>query len=299
VKISRRQVLGGLGATVLSGALGRRAYGKPANFPGLGLNTWSLRYLTHDEVMPVIFAAMKQSGVTDCQLLYSHAEPSQFDPGFGAPHVGVPTPEQAAQAERKAAARNEWRRSVPLSYFEAIRRQFQQQGFRITAYIGPLPEDPAEVDRTLQIAKALGATLVNGRVKESQTDVVAAATQRHGVQVGIQVTDVKLLPQQLRASSWLRADPDIGDLTKAGVDALAFVREYRESIAAVDLKDAIFGGNSVPFGEGQSHMREVVETFKAARSPIDVYIDCDYPGTGRSADEIVRCARYVRGVMGS
>jgi L-ribulose-5-phosphate 3-epimerase UlaE len=115
--------------------------------------------------------------------------------------------------------------------------------------------------------------------------------------VGIQVGDLRLLEQQLRTSSRFRANPDIGDLTKAGVPALDFIKEHLDSIASIDLKDAVRGGASVPFGTGEAHMREVLEFLMRARSRAGLYIDCDYPGTGSSTDEVESCVSYIRGVM--
>ena len=147
------------------------------------------------------------------------------------------------------------------------------------------------------MAKTLGATAVNARLPEVQTDVVAATAQRYGLYAGIQVSDTRILKEQLRTSPRLKADPDLGDLTKAGVSAIEFIKEHLKSISSIDLKDAVTGGGSVPFGSGEAHMREVIEFLVRVRSHIELYIDCDYPGTGSSTDEVNTCVRYVRGVM--
>ncbi len=61
------------------------------------------------------------------------------------------------------------------------------------------------------MAKTMGAAAVNARLPEAQTDLVAAAAVRHGLLVGIQVADQRILALQLRASPQMRADPDLGD----------------------------------------------------------------------------------------
>ena len=300
--LSRRPVLGWLGALAGSTVMGRRTLGLAGGMPGLGLNTWSLRSLTHDEAIPVIIAVMRRTGMTDCQLLFSHAEPAQFDPGFaslGPKGAPAPTPQEAEAAKQKAQARTAWRKSVPLSYFTALRGQFERNGLRICAYAAPVGGTAPEVDRTLLMAKSLGASVVNTRLAEGQTDLVAAAAARHRIQIGLQGTDVPLLTRQLQTSSWLRADPDIGDLTRAGIDAPEFIRQHLASLVSVDLKDTLPGGGSVPFGTGAAHMPEVLQILTRARSPVTAYIDCDYPGTGRSEAEVETCVRYARSLMAS
>jgi L-ribulose-5-phosphate 3-epimerase UlaE len=126
---------------------------------------------------------------------------------------------------------------------------------------------------------------------------VAAAADRHQMIVGLQFSDVKAMKLQLAASSYFRLDPDIGDLTKANIDALAFIKENYKTLASFDLKDATLGGGSVPFGEGQSHMKEVLQFIQEKHIPITAYIDCDYPGTGQSTEEVKKCISYVRSCL--
>jgi hypothetical protein len=282
---------GGVGHGEFSGSTG----GSP-----LGLNTWSLRALKHDQAIPAILRVMQETGLRNCQLLFSHAEPEEFDPDFAAmlsAYGRTPTQQERDEQKRKSEARTSWRLSVSMSYFEALRTRFEQQGLRIRSYGSPFGTSAEEVDRVFLMAKTLGATVVNGRLPEARTDIVAAAARRHGLFAGIQVSDPRILAEQLRASPQLRADPDLGDLTKAGVSALQFIKDHLESISSIDLKDAITNGGSVPFGTGDAHIREVLEFLSRKNSPIELYIDCDYPGTGSSTDEVNRCVRYVREVI--
>lgn len=298
--ISRRHLAGWLGAFALSSMCSRRAMAA-AGGPALGLNTWSLRELNHDEAIPAILRVMQQAGLKECQLLSSHAEPAEFDPDFASLMKAGAAPRTSQQKEKQTRmdqARSAWRLSVPMSYFEGLRAQFRSRGLTIRAYSTPVPASAEEINRVFLMAKTMGATQVNTRLAESQTDVVAAAAMRHGIFVGIQVVDTRVLAQQLRASSQLVADPDIGDLTKAGVSALDFVKEHLDRISSIDLKDAAWKGGSVPFGSGDAHMQQVLEFIKRAHSRCTAYIDCDYPGTGRSTEEVERCVTYARGFLG-
>jgi hypothetical protein len=273
----------------------------PSVGPSLGLNTWSLRALKHNQAIPTILRVMQEAKLRNCQLLFSHAEPEEFDPDFASmfSHAGKPPSQQELDEQRrKSEARTAWRLSVPMTYFEALRLQFGQQGLTIRAYSTPLGSTAEEIDRVFLMAKTMGAVVVNTRLAEAQTDLAAAAATRHGMLVGIQVVDQRILALQLRVSPQMRADPDLGDLTKAGASALDFVKGHLDSISSIDLKDALTGGGSVPFGTGDAHMKEVLEFLIHSRSNVDIYIDCDYPGTGSSTDEVKRCVRYVRGVVG-
>lgn len=244
---------------------------------------------------------MKETNLKDCQLLFSHVEPERFNPVFpvtgqSAPSA-PPTSEQLEQQKAVAAALTEWRLSVPMAYFEDIRSRFETEGLRIKAYAARLGSSEAEIDRQFVMTKALGAETIVLRVPDAMTKMVASAADRHRMIVGLQFSDLKAMEQQLRASPYFRLDPDIGDLTMAHVNALQFVEEHYEVSCSIDLKDALPGGGSVPFGTGQSHMQEVLRMLREKQVSITAYIDCDYPGTGRSTDEVKKCIDYVRPYM--
>jgi hypothetical protein len=275
-------------------------FAAPSGVPSLGLNTWSLRNLKHSQAIPTILGVMQETGMKNCQLLFSHAEPDEFDPDFGSMFSNAgkpPSQQQRDEQKRKSEARAAWQLSVPMTYFEALRAQFEQRGLAIRGYASPLGNSAEEIDRVFLMAKTMGAVVVNTRLAEAQTDLVAAAATRHGMLVGIQVANQQILAQQLRASPQLRADPDLGDLTKAGVSTLDFIKGHLDSISSIDLKDAVTGGGSVPFGTGDAHMKEVLEFLVHERSNVELYVDCDYPGTGSSTDEVKKCVRYARGVL--
>jgi hypothetical protein len=274
----------------------------PTGSPPLGLNTWSLRALKHNQAIPAILRVMQETGMRNCQLLFTHAEPEEFDPDFAflmSAAAKSPTPQQRDEQKRKSEARTAWRLSVPMTYFDALRSQFEQQGLAIRAYASPLGSSKEEIDRVFLMAKTMGAPVVITRLAEAQTDLAAAAAERHGLLVGIQFSDQRVLTRQLRASSRLRADPDLGDLTKAGVSDLEFIKDHLDSVCCIDLKDAVTGGGSVSFGNGGAHMQQVLEFLVHARSQVELYIDCDYPGSGSSTDEVKRCVSYVRAAMGT
>ena len=301
MNLSRRQFNQWIGAVVGATACFRPSFGTAGSGLNLGLNTWSLRALSQEEALPVIIQVMKQTGLQQCQLLFSHVEPAKLSPVFP---VGVlspprlpPTPQQLEERKKTQAALTEWRLSVPMSYFESIRSAFERQGLRITSYAARLGSSEAEIDRLFLMAKSLGAGSINARIPESMTSVMAAAAEKHRLIVGIQFSDVKVMERQLAASKYFRMDPDIGDMTKAKMDALQFVQANYQSMSSIDLKDAVLGGGSVPFGEGDSHMKEVLQFLKEKQVPAPAYVDCDYAGTGRSTEEVKKCVLYVRSII--
>jgi hypothetical protein len=295
MNFSRRHFCKCASATTASLAYSRRSFAFANSNLKLGLNTYSLRALSGDAAIPTIIQVMKETNLRDCQIVFCHVEPPQFTPVFPvAGQSGPPTSQQLEQRKALAAARSDWRLSVPMTYFENIRSRFEAEGLRIKSYSASLGNSEAEVDRLFLMTKALGAETIILRVPEPLTKMVAAAADRHQMVVGLQFSNVKAMELQLTASRYFRLDPDIGDLTKANINALEFIEGNYKTLASFDLKDATSGGGSVPFGEGQSRMKEVLQFVQEKQIRIIAYIDCDYPGTGQSTEEVKKCISYVR-----
>jgi sugar phosphate isomerase/epimerase len=89
---------------------------------------------------------------------------------------------------------------------------------------------------------------------------------------------------------------DIGDATGGGYDALKFVADHHDRIALLYIKDRRKTGESVPFGEGDAPIGQVLRLIRDRKSPIPCYLDCDYRTTNRAAD-VKRSFEYVKAAL--
>jgi hypothetical protein len=285
-----------------SPALGSQRKPAPAKL-GVGLNTYSLRNIPHEGAIEFVIKAMQSIGIRQCELLSTLVQPASQGGGFGGAGRGpggvrAPlTPEQQAAQKAAAEALTQWRLSVPISYFIGIRKQFNDAGLEIAFYSGALGESDAEIDRTFEFAKALGAGTITARIPLAATQRIASFAEKHKIMVGIQSTDADLLAQQVAMSPSLGIDLDIGDYTRAGHDALAFVQANYTRLTDIHLKDCKLNGPSVPFGTGDSHMAEILQFLQSKRSTARAFIDCDYPGTGASVEEVKKCYDYAEAAL--
>jgi sugar phosphate isomerase/epimerase len=274
---SRREfgqaVLTGLGWSVASSLVSAKG---ESRFGGVyvGIQTYSLRALPREGVQDALIAAMTKVGLTECELFQPHAEPP-------------PSEVQAPDLPK-------WRLAVSLDYFKNIRTKFNKAGIEINAYNPRLnTATDAEIERTFDFAKALGAKTLNTGLQPAIAPRVARVAERHKMRVAITQPN----PEILSLSKYFRLCFDIGDATRAGSDAFKVVRDYHDRLADIHLKDCKFKGASVPFGQGDSQMKEVLQFLRQKRSPVRARIDCDYPGTGSSVDEVQKCVDYVKAAL--
>lgn len=258
----------------------------------VGLQTYSLRGLRYE---PVI-AAMKQIGLGECELWATQVEPTRAD-----------VPDIA-----------KWRSTVSMDFFTDVRKKFNQAGIEIYAYNptfgaggggrgrgrgagadgAPPPPPPApitdeEIERIFQMSKALGAKTINSGIQPEVAKRVAPFAEKYKMAIGIFSQDADVLAM----SKYFKYDIDIGNYTRAGNDALKFVQDNLDQLSDIHLKDCKLKGASVPFGEGDSHIKEILQLLKKRKSQVRANIDCDYPGTGTSVEEVQKCFDYVKACL--
>ena len=72
---------------------------------------------------------------------------------------------------------------------------------------------------------------------------------------------------------------------------------HRRKVIVFSSSEVYGKGVSVPFGQGDSQMKEILQFLKQKRSSVRARIDCDYPGTGSSVDEVQKCVDYVKAAL--
>jgi hypothetical protein len=274
-------------------------------FSGIGL--------PQDGIVDVVVKSMVDSRLGECDLYAPLVEPAQFwdrirAGGPAGPAATVP-PEVAAA---RAQARDElakWRMTVSLDYFRAIRKKFDAAGIEIYGLSGFPGSTEEELSRTFEIAEVLGARLVTLNVTLSAAKLVAPLAEKRSFLVGIQGRpdmsaanpDAIAKPENfeeavsLSKSYWMSFD--IGDATGGGYDSLTFVEAHHDRIALLYLKDRRKDRLSVPWGEGDTPIKDILRLIGDRKYPIRCYIDCDYKTANRPAD-IKRSFEYAKAALG-
>jgi len=270
----------------------------------LGVQTYSFRELTRppggDLVDPII-AAMKECGLTECELWAPQIEPPS---PFGR---GRPTPEQAQQAREAAKT---WRLETPIDHFRAIRKKFETAGMTIYAF-NYSPNNSftdAEIDRGFEMAKALGAEIITASATIEAARRIAPFAAKHKMPVAMHnhsnVTDpnefatLESLATALTLSPMFRINLDIGHFTAANYDAVAYIREHHARITNLHLKDRKKEqGPNTAWGTGDTPIRQVLQLLKQERWPIRAYIEYEHNGEAGPVDEVKKCFAFAKSAL--
>jgi|SoiMetStandDraft_5_1073268.scaffolds.fasta_scaffold03609_2 sugar phosphate isomerase/epimerase len=301
IMLTRRE----FGALALS-SVAWPALGRAQTVSGvrLGVQTYSFRELIRpaggDLVDPVI-AAMKECGLTECELWAPQIEPASTGGG------GRPTPEEA---QRSREGLRKWRLETPLDHFRSIGKRFNTAGITIYAFNyspnGSFSDE--EIDRGFEMAKALGAEIITASATLEAARRMVPFAAKHRMPVAMHnhsnVSDpnefatLESLATALKLSPQFRINLDIGHFTAANNDAVAYIREHHHQITNLHLKDRKKNqGDNVAWGTGDTPIREVLQLLKKERWPIRAYIEYEHKGEVGAVEEVKKCLAFARSAL--
>jgi len=270
----------------------------------LGVQTYSFRELPRtpgsDLVDPII-AAMKECGLTECELWAPQIEPPQ---PLGR---GRPTPEQAQQTRQALRA---WRIETPLDHFRAIRKKFESAGITLYAfnYSPNAGFSDEEIDRGFEMAKALGAEIITASATLEAAQRMAPFAAKHRMVVAMHNHSNTKDPNEfatpesfaaaMAISSYFKVNLDIGHFTAANFDAVAYLREHHASVTNLHIKDRKRDqGDNTPWGTGDTPIRDVLQLLSRERWPIRAYLEYEHRGEAGAVEEVKKCLAFARSAL--
>ena len=199
-----------------------------------------------------------------------------------------------------------------MSHFAEIRRKFTSSKMTIFAYNLSFNDSfsDEEIDRGFEAARALGAEVITSSTTLSVARRIVPFAERHRIPVAMhnhsRVDDPNefATPQSfttaLAMSPYFRVNLDIGHFTAANFDALAFLQANHDRITNLHVKDRKRNqGDNVPWGEGDTPIREVLAWLKQKSSPVRAYIEYEYQGTKGVIEEVKACRTFAAQVLTS
>jgi sugar phosphate isomerase/epimerase len=267
------------------------------------VQTYSFRDLPRapgGDAVHAIIKAMTECGLGECELYAPQVEPAVMMPGQARPAPGSP---EARNARERTRA---WRLETPLDHFHAVRKKFEAAGLSIYAYNYSFNTSfsDEEIDRGFEMARALGAAILTASTTLDVAKRVVPFAEKHRMTVAMhnhsQVDDPNELatPESFAAamkmSKYFKVNLDIGHFTAGNNDPIAYIRQHHERITNLHLKDRKKNqGDNVPWGEGDTPIREVLQLLKREKWPIRAYIEYEYRGAASPVEEVRKCLAYA------
>jgi sugar phosphate isomerase/epimerase len=286
----------------------------------IGTITYSYRSMP-DQSAEATLRYILESGISQIELMNGPAESFAGIPstGRGGPGGGgggggrgrgePPTPEQQA-AQREAAERvKKWRTSVSMDRFKALRKMYNDAGVTIYAWkvLNPNMSDE-EFEYVFNVAEALGCTHTT---LELPTD--AAQLKRVGdfamkrkiyaaYHTHTQAT-MTSFDQAFAISKGNMSNIDLGHyVAGTGESPIPFLRKYHDRISSVHLKDRktpARGADNVPWGTGDTPIKEILQVMRKEKYTFPASIEMEYPVPDGSdaVKEVAKCVEFCKSAL--
>ena len=251
----------------------------------IGVQSYSFRDRPMDEALK----AMTDIGFSYTELWQGHIEPPKGT-----------SPEDVKK----------WRNSPgSLDQMKEVKKKFDAAGVKIYALnysFGPQHTD-AEIELGMEMAKTLGTKYITASSKVSQAKRINDLAGKHGVLVAMHGHDNVANPDEFstidRFEKAMQGNPnikinlDIGHFVAAGGDPVSYLEKMHKDILTLHIKDRKKDhGANMPFGEGDTPIKAVLQELKTKKYAIPANIEYEYKGADTVA-EVRKCFDYCKAAL--
>jgi len=228
----------------------------------------------------------------------------------------MPPPAFMKMMEERSTKAIAWRETASIDKFVELRKMFNDAGVTIYAYkpdsaLTPKSSD-AEINFAMRAAKALGAKSVTLELPEdlSHSKRLGELGAKNNVYVGYhahtQATDTAW-DAALAQSPFNTINLDCGHYIAAGgantkETLLAFINKNHARITSMHVKDrqnAVHGGKNMPWGQGDTPLKEILTLLRDKKYAIPATIELEYdiPAGSNAVEETKKCLAYAKAVL--
>lgn len=249
----------------------------------LGVQSYSFRDRSLDEAIK----AMVEIGLSECELWQGHIEPKDV----------------------RGEELRKWRTTVSLDEFKNVRKKFDNAGIDLYAYNYSFREtfSDEEISRGFDMAKALGVKYLTASSNVTTARRIDPFARKAKIRVGMH-NHSNIKPNEFATpddfaeamkgmSEYIVINLDIGHFTAANFDPVDYLKKNHEKIVTLHIKDRKKNqGANVPFGEGDTPIKAVLQVLKEFRYKIPANIEYEYKGADTVA-EVKKCLEYCKSAL--
>jgi sugar phosphate isomerase/epimerase len=280
----------------------------------LGTITYSYRAMP-DQSAEATLRYILDSGISEIELMGGPAESFAGAPQMprggggpgGGPGRGQPqTPEQLAAQKEAAAKLKAWRTSVSMDRFKALRKMYNDAGVTIYAWklLNPAMSDE-EYDYVFNVAEALGCTHTTLELTDNvdQLKRVGAFAEKRKIYAAYHSHEqgsMTAFDQAFAVSKGNMANVDLGHyVAGTGESPIPFLKKFHDRISSVHLKDRqtpAHGKGNVPWGTGDTPLKEILQLMKQEKYKFPASIEFEYeaPAGSDAVKEVVKCLDFCK-----
>ena len=204
-----------------------------------------------------------------------------------------------------------WRTNPPMDEIRGLRKKFDDAGIELYAFNYSFRDEftDEQIEQGFLMAKAMGVSRITASSNVDVSPRVDKYAEQYKIYVGYHNHDSMKPNEFSTPDDWKQAlagrskytgiNLDIGHFTAANFDPVSFLEEHHDRILTLHIKDRKRDhGPNMPFGQGDTNIKGVLEVLKTRKYPIPAMIEYEYgkPGLDTVA-EVKKCFDYCKAAL--
>ena len=304
-RLTRRTLLGGTALVAAHGLLPGSVFGgddaKPNSvFGGVRVGCITYSYRGGVDTAEYALDCLRKDGLSETELMdgpIGSFAGIVFRRGRGR---GNKSQEPSFDAERPKV------REAQLTKCEELRKMFNAAGVNIHIHKCPFGQTDDAIDFNFQIAKALGCKAITTERNDDLAKRLAPFAEKHQIWVAFHnhtnnIPTIENIDPLMQISDFIGFNLDIGHYVAGtkGKSPIPVIEKYHDKIISLHLKDRTADGGNLPWGQGQTPIKEVLQVLKQDKWPIYGGIELEYrvPPESDAIKEVAKCVEYCKAAL--
>ena len=281
-----------------------------SKFGGVQIGTITYSFKTDVKKPDDIIPNLVKIGLSSVELMSDDGERMAGAPAIPNFGFGVKlTPEQQSAVDEGRRQRKEWRRAATPATFAKVRQMFDDAGIHLDLLCYNMAQniEDDEIDHAFRMARALKVRAISSTSTVAVARRVAPVADKYKIVWGghnhtevdnpNEFASLRSFETILGLSRSIGANLDIGHMTAANLDAVAFIQKNHARITNLHLKDRKKNnGPNMPWGQGETPIKEVLQLMRKEKYTFPANIELEYmiPAGSDSPTEIAKCLAFAR-----
>jgi len=272
----------------------------PASRGEIGENFGAIRQV-HERAANTGLVEVTVAELEQARVLFATGPAQFFKTPLGAlegRRVAIMSGEEDGGARRADA--------VQLAKCRELRKLYNDAGVNIHLHkiaFGPTDE---EIDFNFEVAKALGCVGITTERSDTMAKKLAPFATKHKIWVAFHNHTANLptmgaLDPILELSPYIGFNLDIGHYVAGskGLSPIPVLEKYHARIVSLHLKDRTVDGGNVPWGQGQTPIKEVLQLIRKERwkFPADIEVEYKIPEGSTAVTEVTKCVQFCKAAL--
>jgi sugar phosphate isomerase/epimerase len=224
--------------------------------------------------------------------------------------VSAPWSCARSRSSSPSAQLRDWRLKANPADAARVRKQFDEAGIKVDVvkFDNIYNFSDPELDYAFNLAKAMGAKAISAELEVDGAKRVGQFADKHGIMVGYHghtKTTEAMFEEAFSFAKHNGANLDIGHYIAGNLgNPVEFLKKHHDRVTHIHVKDRKAGSNgtdgpNTPFGQGDTPIKDVLQTIRDNKWPIVAVIEFEYAvpqGSDRMA-EIAKTVEFCKNAL--